>query len=495
MTRSVIFVASEMFPFSKTGGLGDVIGSLPLALHRLGVPVSVILPMYRQRVSRHKIHRSFIDLPVGYPWGPITADAHLVIYQGMPVYFIERAEYFDRSAYYNTSKGDYFDNAERFIFFNRAVLSLIRNMGEPAPDIIHVHDWQSAMLPAFVHYYRQTDPFWSATSTVQTVHNLAFQGRFSSRLFENCGLPPEAWDLNGVEYFGDLNMLKAGLCYADRITTVSPNYASEILTPEFGYGMDGVLRARRHQLHGILNGVNYSVWNPEHNHFLPKPYSAEDLSGKQVCKKALLDELGMDPALASRPLFGFIGRLREQKGIDLLYQIVPDLMRRNMGVVVLGEGAPRFEEICLEFTRDYPARFGGVIKYTEALAHRVQAGCDAFLMPSRYEPCGLTQMYAMRFGTPPLAPDVGGLHDTIIPWPNNDATGFIFKNNTPDELLDTILEAMVIWENNPELWREMMLRGMRKDFSWTKSAESYINLYRELAFDPSRQNGIRSLEF
>ncbi|MDR2892447.1 MAG: glycogen synthase GlgA [Deltaproteobacteria bacterium] len=479
MGRPVFFIASEMFPFAKTGGLGDVLGALPPMLSRIGVNVSVILPFYRLTNNRHKTQQIYSRVPVGYPWAPITADAHKIIFNGMPVYFIERAEYFDRAAYYNTHKGDYFDNAERFIFFCRAALALIRNLGEP-PSVIHCHDWQTGLLAAYLEHYRQIDPFWNDTRSMFTVHNLAFQGRFSSRLFDNCGLPDEAWNMDGVEFFGDLNMLKAGLNYASKITTVSPSYAEEILTPEFGYGMDGVLRRRANDLSGILNGVNYSIWSPEISRYLPRHYSAGDLSGKRVCKEALLTELDLSPHLLDRPVFGFIGRLREQKGIDVLYGILPQLMRHDIGIVVLGEGDAKFEETSQRFALEYPGRYASIVKYTEALAHRVQAGCDSFLMPSRYEPCGLTQMYALRYGTPPIATAVGGLRDTITSWPDPQATGFTFDECSGEQLLEAVLTAMHLWEDSPDLWREMVLRAMKMDFSWERSAASYIKIYEEL---------------
>ena len=480
MPGTVFFVTSEMFPFSKTGGLGDVLGALPLTLHNLGQPTAVVLPYYRSTMNKYKIVESYHGLPVGYPWAPITADAHKIIYHGMPVYFIERAEYFDRASFYNTSNGDYFDNAERFIFFCRASLALIRRLGQ-APAAVHAHDWQTGLIPAYIHYYRRIDPFWRNTSTVFTVHNLAFQGRFSSRLFTDCGLPAEAWNPNGVEFYGDFNMMKAGLNYAEKITTVSPSYAQEILTEQFGYGLDGVLRRRERDLSGILNGVYYEVWSPECSRYLPEHYSDADMDGKGVCKSTLIAELGMSPHLAERPVFGFIGRLREQKGIDLLYEIVPDLMQRDVGVVVLGEGDSGFESTSMRFAEEFPGRYATVVKYTEPLAHRVQAGCDGFLMPSRYEPCGLTQMYALRYGTPPIATAVGGLRDTIAAWPSPESTGFMFRESDPDQLFRSVLEAVSLWETNPTTWRDMVHRAMNKDFSWEKSAGSYMNIYGELS--------------
>jgi starch synthase len=344
--------------------------------------------------------------------------------------------------------------------------------------VVHAHEWQSALIPPYVYFRRRVSPFWETTATVFTLHNLAFQGRFSSRLFDETGLPDEAWDAKGVEFYGDLNMLKGGIAYADAVTTVSPSYSREILTEKFGCGLDGVLRSREFNLHGILNGADYSVWEPSSDPVLPGTYSADDPSGKTVCKRVLLRELGLDPALAERPVLGFIGRLRGQKGIDLVYRIMPDLMALDTGVIILGEGKPAHERAAVELMHAYPGRVAAVVSYTEDLAHRIQAGSDIFLMPSRYEPCGLTQMYALRYGTPPVATAVGGLRDTIIPWPADGSTGFIFLNSTPGEFFETIRRAVRLWEQDKDAWRRMMASAMAQAFTWERSSRQYINLYR-----------------
>ena len=302
MAERVFFATSEIYPFSKSGGLGDVLGALPLSLHRMGVPTAVITPFYG-RISTGEFHirLSISGCHVGYPWAPIDADIYQADYHGMPVYFIHRGEYYDRRFYYNEHKGDYFDNAERFIFFCRAAMALMRRLGEP-PAVVHAHDWQSALLPVYIHFQRAIDPFWSNTATMLTIHNLAFQGRFSSRLFAGCGLPPESWHMDGVEYYGDFNMLKGGIAYADAVSTVSPSYAREILTEKFGCGLDGILRRRELHLYGILNGADYAVWDPEDDPYLPATYTPENLEGKKQCKQVLMQELGLSPALMERPL-------------------------------------------------------------------------------------------------------------------------------------------------------------------------------------------------
>ncbi|MBU1247967.1 MAG: glycogen synthase, partial [Proteobacteria bacterium] len=399
----VLLLTSEMFPFSKTGGLADVMGALPVALHRAGVRVAVCTPFYgRLSAGGHEVRLVQERCPVGFPWAPITAEIYRTEYHGVPVYFIGRSEYFDRRYYYNTYSGDYFDNCERFTFFVRASLQWARQM-KTAPAVIHAHDWQSALAPAFLHYLRSSDPFWKDTKSVFTIHNLAFQGRFSNRLFEGSGLPTEAWNQEGVEFFGDFNLLKGGIAYADAVTTVSPSYSREILSPKFGCGMEGILSKRRDVLHGILNGADYDVWGPHDDRYLPCSYASDDSSGKIECKKALIRELWLADQLEDRPLLSFIGRLRKQKGIDLLIEILPQLMNKGLGVVVLGEGNLEYEQRLMELVEEYPGTLAVVIGYSEDLAHRIHAASDIFLMPSRYEPCGLTQMYALRFGTPPVA--------------------------------------------------------------------------------------------
>ena len=480
MAQRVFFTTSEVYPFSKTGGLGDVMGALPLAMQKNGFLSAVISPFYgRISTSNFEIKLVVADLPVGYPWAPITVDVYKADYYGVPLYFLRRAEYFDRRHYYNNNKGDYFDNAERFIFFCRACMSLMEYLGEP-PLVVHAHDWQTSLLPAYLHFARRDNPFWAETGTVCTIHNLAFQGRFSSRLFTSCGLPDEAWHMDGVEFYGDMNMLKAGIAYADAVTTVSPGYAREILTEKFGCGLDGILRKREADLYGILNGAAYDVWDPANDAFLSSTYDAANFSGKEECKLDLMKELGLDPALAQRPILGFVGRFRGQKGIDLLIDIIPELMKLNVGVVALGEGSAVREDSMLELMQAYPGRVHTIVGYTEDLAHRIQAGTDIFLMPSRYEPCGLTQMYALRYGTPPVATLVGGLRDTIVPWPDPQATGFVFSGSTPEAFLDAVRQAVYVWGHDPEGWNMLIRRAMSQAFTWDSSCTQYQDVYNRI---------------
>jgi starch synthase len=481
-SEEIVFVASEIYPFSKSGGLADVMGILPLTLRRMGFKVSVITPLYgRISTSKYQLRLFSEDCPVGYPWPSTTADIYKADFEGLPVYFIDRGEYFDRRNYYCTHKGDYFDNCERFIFFCRAAMSWIRRMDAP-PRIIHANDWHAALVPVFLHFLRQRDSFWSTTSSVMTIHNLAFQGQFSARLFFESGLPVEAWHMDGVEYYDSFNLLKGGIAYADAISTVSPTYAREILTPAFGHGLEGILRKRSDRLKGILNGADYEVWSPENDGFLPCRFSASDLKGKRSCKEHLLELMGMDEKLLDRPLLGFVGRLRRQKGIDLILESIPDIMSRGLGIVVLGEGNREFEASLLDLVERYPGRIGALVGYTEELSHKILAGSDLFLMPSRYEPCGLTQMYSLRYGTLPLANAVGGLRDTIVPYPEKGATGFVRTIEKPGDLMEEVDMALEVW-NKKRLWVQLQKRAMSSDFSWAQSSLRYVAMYNELGHD------------
>lgn len=480
--HDIVFLTSEIYPFSKSGGLADVMGILPLTLSRMGLRVAVITPFYgRISTGQYPVHLVHENCPVGYPWFDTTADIFRADYQGLPVYFIERGEYFDRRYYYCTYKGDYFDNCERFIFFCRAALAAIRHMGLGA-RIVHAQDWHAALAMAYLAFWRRSDPFWAGIRTVMSIHNLAFQGRFSYRLFEESGLPLEAWNMEGVEFYNSFNLLKAGIAYADKITTVSPSYAQEIMTPDFGCGLEGILERRENDLVGILNGADYSIWSPDQDPFLEQTYSVDNPQGKIECKCSLINTLDLDPFLMTRPILGFIGRLRVQKGIDIVLDIIPELMKLDVGLVVLGEGRADFEERLMAIVEDYPGRIAGIIGYTEEMSHVIQGGSDIFLMPSRYEPCGLTQMYSLSYGTPPVATAVGGLRDTIISYPHPQANGFIFETPTAQALLDSVRQAVTLWEDR-EAWAKIQRNAMLANFSWENSAQKYIELYQSLHGD------------
>ena len=478
----VLFVTSEIYPFSKSGGLGDVMGALPKAMHDLGVDARVITPLHG-RIDPAEFNLRLVseNCLTDYPWPGTTCEVYQADYAGVPVYFIAKAEYFDRKLYYNTHIGDYFDNCERFNFFARAVIQWCRHLETP-PALIHVNDWQSALVPVYTHFLRESDPFWRDVKTVMTIHNLAFQGRFSSRLFWESGVPRGAWNPDGVEYYGDFNLLKGGIAYADAVTTVSPAYSLEILSPQFGCGLEGILNKRRRNLSGIINGADYTVWDPAHDDFLACSYTPEDLSGKRRCKARMIRELFLSDLLEDMPVLGFIGRLRDQKGIDLLIDIIPRLMAQDLGLVVLGEGDLSHEAELLNLMEVYQGKLSVQVGYTEELAHIIQAGSDIFLMPSRYEPCGLTQMYALRYGTPPVATAVGGLIDTITPHPSPESTGFFFEKPDSELFFRAIQRALRTWQDKP-YWQAMIRRAMNRAFTWDRSAREYLKLYRNLGAD------------
>lgn len=482
LPHDIVFLTSEIYPFSKSGGLADVMGVLPLALSRLGVRVAVITPFYgRLSTGQYQVRLVYENCPVGYPWPDSSADIYLADYQGVPVYFVERGEYFDRRHYYCTHKGDYFDNCERFIFFCRAALSAIRNMNFGA-RIVHAQDWHAALAVAYLAFWRRSDPFWASIRTVMSIHNLAYQGRFSYRLFEESGLPLEAWNMEGVEFYNSFNLLKAGIAYADRITTVSPSYAREIMTPEFGCGLEGILSRRAKDVVGILNGADYSIWSPQQDPVLECTYSETDLSGKQRCKEHLVRHIGLAREMLDRPVIGFIGRLRGQKGIDVVLDCIHELMKLDVALVVLGEGNLQYEAQLMSLVEDYPGRVAGVIGYTEEMSHMIQAGADIFLMPSRYEPCGLTQMYSLSYGTPPVVTAVGGLRDTIVPYPEPGANGFMFPRLDSASLMEALRQAVSVWSDR-EAWTQIQMNAMKARFSWENSARRYMDVYRTLHAD------------
>lgn len=480
--HDIVFLTSEIYPFSKSGGLADVMGILPLTLSRMGVRVAVMTPFYgRLSTGQYPVRLVQENCPVGYPWPDTTADIYLADYHGLPVYFIERGEFFDRKQYYCTHKGDYFDNCERFIFFCRAALSAIRNMGL-GTRIVHAQDWHAALAMAYIAFWRRSDPFWHSMRTVMSIHNLAYQGRFSYRLFEQSGLPLEAWNMEGVEFYSSFNLLKAGIAYADKITTVSPSYAQEIMTPEFGCGLEGILARRRNDIVGILNGADYSIWSPERDPVLECTYSADNLRGKEECKRCLVEQIGLDPLVMNRPVLGFIGRLRGQKGIDVILDVIEEVMNLDVALVVLGEGHLDYEARLMNLMEDYPGRIVAIIGYTEEMSHVIQAGSDIFLMPSRYEPCGLTQMYSLSYGTPPVATAVGGLRDTITPYPQPGANGFMFDRLEPETFLAALRQAVRAWENR-KVWKDLQVNAMNAKFYWEKSARRYMDVYESLHRD------------
>lgn len=466
-----MMVASEAAPFAKTGGLADVLGALPAALMRQGWDASVVLPKYRG-LHPEGIELVYGDLPVWMNNFRHRTDIWRVWRDGVAFYLVESPWLFDRGGYYSAYGNDYGDNHIRFAVLSLAALGIARLI--EYPDILHSHDWQAALVPIFGKHWFGNDPRLAATRHVFTIHNLGYQGRFGSSVMGELGLDSRLFHSGQLEFFGDVNLMKGAIINADRITTVSPTYAREIQTYEHGFGLDGLLREHSGRLSGILNGVDYSEWSPETDRLLPTKYSAGKLEGKEACKKALLEALGFPPEAIDRPIVGIVSRFAEQKGFDLLHPIADRLLEEDVTVIALGSGEPHYEWIFHDIAERHGDKFRVWHGYNNALAHLIEAGSDMFLMPSRYEPCGLNQIYSLKYGTPPVVRATGGLDDTI-----EEATGFKFSDYSPDALLDALLRALAAWRDR-DGWRERMRLGMSKDFSWDRSAAEYANLYGEL---------------
>ena len=477
----VVMLAPEVHPYAKTGGLADVLAALPAALNRIGVEVSVCLPAYRTAL------RALGPLPVILRLhAPVSsrmepAEILAVPNAPAPTFLVRADRFFDRDGLYGVGGRDYDDNAERFAFFCRAALEWLRH-ASPAPDILHMHDWQTALVPAFLRATADLYPELAAVRTVQTVHNLAFQGRFPSEEWHLLNLDPRHFVPDGLEFFGDINYLKAGLLFADAITTVSPRYAEEIQTPSFGSGLDGVLRMRADRLRGILNGVDDAVWNPASDPFVPAHYDQGDLRGKARCKAALQAELGL--AVSPEPaLLAVVSRLAEQKGLELLGAVLPGLLKtRAVQFVALGSGDARYEELLVDLAGQFPGQVEVRIGFDEPLAHRIEAGADVFLMPSRFEPCGLNQLYSLRYGTVPVVHATGGLDDTVVEFDAREGlgTGFKFTPYTEEAFLAALRRA-IDTRRDAATWQRLVTNGMSQDFSWQRAAREYARLYTSLA--------------
>jgi starch synthase len=476
---NVVMVASEVVPFSKTGGLADVVGTLPRALAAQGVTVSVVTPYYRQvRDADHPIEPLGKTLSVPLGGESRKTPVHLADVEGVKVYFLENAEFYDRDDLYGTARGEYPDNAARFAFLARGALELWR--GSP-PDILHAHDWQAGLLPALVR--TTLHDFFPKTRTVMTIHNLAYQGLFNAREWPLTGLDSARFNWQELEFYGKINFLKGGIVFADAVTTVSPTYAREIQREEFGCGLDGVLRHRSSRLYGILNGVDYRQWDPKDDPLIPAPYTPRSLEGKSKAKDALQKKCGL-PKGKSIPLVGMITRLAEQKGLDLFLNAAERLTKDEIQFVILGTGNPYYEEALRGLARRFPEHFSVTIGFDNALAHEIEAGADMFLMPSRYEPCGLNQIYSLRYGTIPLVRATGGLADTVVDVTTESlhkgaATGFRFEEYSPDALYACIQRALSYYRDGAA-WKKIVRAAMKQDFSWDRSAARYIELYRSL---------------
>lgn len=482
--------ASEAVPYAKTGGLADVVGALAIELTKLGHHVTLMMPRYRGRATGESrqlamrlsipVEGEPVDVPVEEENVAVTGAVHR-----LRVLFVRYDPYFDREGLYQQDHRDYPDNLERFILFSRAVLEVVRNLiqirGEKI-DVLHLHDWQTALCAVYLktlpHEYRGLEQL----KVLLTLHNMGYQGTFPDQLFVKTGLPSSLFSSSGIEFYGSINCLKGGIIFSDAVSTVSPTYAKEIMTPEYGCGLEGVLASRADGVKGITNGIDVATWNPQTDSYLPAHYMVTDLSGKQACKRALQQELGL-PNL-DVPLLAVIGRLTFQKGFDLLIDVIPELMFLRMQIVVLGMGERHLQQQLSAVKARYPDRVGLCLGFDEGMAHRIEAGSDMFIMPSRYEPCGLSQLYSLRYGTVPIVRRTGGLADTVVPFrpstvKSGCATGFHFIDASADSLLSVLLLALHVYKE-PEKWQSLIYAGMKVDSSWSRSAKLYVDLYRGL---------------
>jgi starch synthase len=476
---NISFVASEGVPFSKTGGLADVVGALPRALSALGHQVSVYLPRYRQtKLSDPATVVRSVTVPFDDDYrfsSVITEGSH----GGIRFFFVEYPPYFDRDALYGTPAGDYPDNAERFALFSRTVLEASKILG--VPQVFHCHDWQSALVPVLLRTLYEDDPAFREVGTVFTIHNMGYQGLFPPDILPLLMLPWDLFTISKMEFFGQVNFLKGALTYSDYITTVSRKYSQEIQTAEYGFGLEGVLRDRASTVTGILNGVDYNEWSPQSDKFAAAKYSPQDLSGKAQDKQDLLDAFGVHSADPKLPVIGIVSRFAAQKGFDLISQIADRLAREEMIIVALGTGDKPYEEMFQRLSKQFPNRIAVKVAYDNTIAHKIEAGADMFLMPSRYEPCGLNQIYSLKYGTVPIVRATGGLDDTIEPWNarTGKGTGFKFTEYNGEALLLTVKQALTAYRDQTS-WQVLMRNGMAKDFSWNASAREYGKVYEKV---------------
>jgi len=486
----VLFVTSEVAPYCKTGGLADVSGAFPPELARLGAEVRVVCPYYREVKTRFKehgeepdVHRDRLALKLGGRDNVFRVLKSRLGDSGAGLFFIDHPELYDRDGLYQEGGEDFEDNFYRFAFFSRAALEIARVDGF-APDVVHLNEWQTGLAAAYLKTELAGDPVLGKAVAVLTIHNLAYQGLFAAELLPASGLDPELFHPEGLEFWGKVSFLKAGIVFSDGITTVSPTYAREIQTPEQGFGLDGLLRHLSYKVTGILNGVDYGTWQPDTDRWIPAKYNEDDRSGKKRCKAELQKELGLAEK-ANRFLMGMVGRLTDQKGLDLVMEVFEDLMELNLQFVVLGVGDEQYHGFFLQMARKYPQRFAPRLMFDDPLAHRIMAGCDALLMPSRFEPCGLTQLYAMRYGTVPIVRATGGLRDTVANATrasirSGKAVGFRFSQYDSAQMVLTVLRARSMFRNEPQAWEKMMLAGMARDFSWPTRARQYLRYYLDL---------------
>lgn len=474
----ILFAASESVPFVKTGGLADVVGALAPVLAGEGHDVRVVIPLFSAIPKEWQDQMSHVvDFEVQLGWRKQYCGIEKLEKDGVTWYFIDNKYYFGRPYIYGMGGDEY----ERFGFFCRAILNMLPLI-DFQPEVIHAHDWQSGMIPALLKIQYAHLPFYTKIKTIFTIHNLQYQGIFGIREVQDVlGLGDSLWTNDKLECYGCANFMKAALVYSDLITTVSPSYAEEIQTAYYGERLDGLLRARKEELFGVLNGIDMLDYNPATDHRIAAVYTPEDMAGKSRCKQSLQENLGLnvDPEI---PIIGMVGRLSNQKGLDLVDYVIADIMRQNVQLVVLGMGEGRYFNLFSWAEGEYKGRVAARFTMDHALAHQIYAGTDMFLMPSQFEPCGLSQMIAMRYGTVPIVRETGGLRDTVLSYneANGDGNGFTFFNYNAHDMLHTIERAVHFYEHEPEIWRTLQLRGMKGDYSWTHSAGEYLKLYQLL---------------
>ncbi len=478
-TMKIIHAASEMFPFIKTGGLADVTGALCKSLASFGHEISFFIPGYRKILESPEFKKAKLKVVLQVELGDdfLRGEVYaLPISKRQTLYVIRRDEFFDRSNPYGTTNRDYDDNDRRYIWFCKAIVEAMHILHIKA-DILHCHDWQTGLAPLFLRAVEQEHGESLVLKTFFSIHNLAFQGSFPSSSFRFTNLPDDFNEVDGIEFYEQISMIKGGIFFADTIMTVSPNYAREILTPDFGCGLEGVLKVRREDLIGIANGIDVEIWNPEKDEHLPANYSAKDLSGKQECRKALLEETGL--AETDKPVYGVVARLTEQKGIDLLLKQMSFFIKNDCRLVILGKGDPNYERTLKRWAKSHPDKVGICLRLDERMSHLVEAGSDFFLMPSVFEPCGLNQMYSQHYGTPPLVSDVGGLHDTVVDCRTNEesGTGMLFDPVEAD--FKKALVASLKLFANKKAYEKVQTNCMNRDFSWTNAVKAYETLYSD----------------
>lgn len=475
----ILLASSEVYPYSKTGGLADMVGALSKALARAGHRTGLVTPLYSGIRERFPELRR-VDIPLEFPLGTSRITAEVWCREpepGLTIYFVEQPGFFQRSALYQQFGVDFPDNAERFIFFSKAVAHLAQHL-DWRPEVVHLNDWQTGLAAVFLAHQRRQSESPQVPRTCMTIHNLAYQGVFPAGKFALTNLPWDYFQFSGVEFYGQLSALKGGLAFADMLTTVSPRYGREITTEEYGCGLDGLLRYRQADLVGILNGVDYDEWNTLRDRFFSHHFSVSDLAGKAATKLELQQEFGL-PVDGSVPLFGSVGRLVEQKGSDILLSALEQMLNSRMQFVLVGSGAPALEAAFANLARRFPNQVRVTIGYDEGLSHRVEAGCDFFVMPSRFEPCGLNQMYSLRYGTIPIVRAVGGLDDTVVDIKESTlgADGIKFYEYSAGALAKAMQKALVLYQER-DLFQHFRRNAMNADFSWQRTMGEYLNVYQ-----------------